>query len=76
MVKPAEVKLVVSQGKLETAVMIYAGVMVVATNFVLGVATALVLYAIALRIPSFATARVVDSESSPASKTHPERRAA
>jgi MFS superfamily sulfate permease-like transporter len=76
MVKPAEVKLVLSQGKLETAVMIYAGVMVVATNFVMGVATALVLYAIASRMPQFAAARVLPSESSSPSEVRQEGRAA
>ena len=76
MVKPAEITLVLSQGKLETAVMIYAGVMVVATNFVAGVGTAIIIYAIASRMAPFATARAAHSASSPTSESQREPEAA
>ncbi len=58
MVKPAEVSMVLSQGKLESAIMVYTAVMVLVTNFVMGVATALVIYAIASRLPQFASNKV------------------
>lgn len=54
MIKPAEVRLIVSQGRFQTAFMSYAAVMVVATDFVMGVGSALLLYAVALRIPGLA----------------------
>ena len=57
MVKPAEISLVLSRGKLESFVMVYTAVMVLVTDFVTGVGTAIVLYAIASNFPPFEPAR-------------------
>lgn len=46
MVKPAEIKEVWKHGKFEAAIMIYTAIMVPATDFLTGVLSALVLYAI------------------------------
>ena len=51
MVKPAEVSLVLAEGKLETAFLGYTAVMVLLTDFLTGVASALVLYAIVRFVP-------------------------
>lgn len=53
MVKPAEISLVLSHGRIETLIMAYTAVMVLVTNFVTGVGTAIVLYALASRFPQF-----------------------
>lgn len=44
MVKPAEIREVVAQGRFATAIMIYTAVMVPATDFLTGVLSALILY--------------------------------
>lgn len=49
MVKPAEVKGVLADGRFETALMAYTALAVLFTNFLVGVLTALVLYALAKR---------------------------
>jgi SulP family sulfate permease len=46
MVKPAEIREVATQGRFETGIMIYTAVMVPATDFLTGVLSALVLYAV------------------------------
>jgi len=51
MVKPAEVSHVLARGRMETFIMIYTAIMVLVTDFVTGVGTAIVLYALASRIP-------------------------
>ena len=51
MVKPAEVSLVFAEGKLETAFLGYTAVMVLMTDFLTGVSSALVLYAIVRLVP-------------------------
>lgn len=50
MVKPAEVREVFAQSKLEIATMVYTAIMVVLTDFLTGVLSALVLWVIASRI--------------------------
>jgi sulfate permease, SulP family len=57
MVKPAEISLVLASGRLETLVMVYTAIMVLVTDFVMGVGTAIVLYALASRIPPFMLAK-------------------
>ncbi len=61
MIKPAEVSLILSQGRLETLMMAYTAIMVVATNFVAGVGTAMILYAIASRMPQFTSTKIPSS---------------
>jgi len=51
MVKPAEVSLVFEEGKIETAFLVYTAVMVLLTDFLTGVSSALVLYAIVRLVP-------------------------
>jgi MFS superfamily sulfate permease-like transporter len=58
MVKPAEVKLVLAQSRLEAAIMVYTAIMVLVTNFVTGVGTALMIYAVASRLPQLASNEV------------------
>jgi SulP family sulfate permease len=57
MVKPAEISLVLSRGRLETLVMVYTAIMVLVTDFVTGVGTAIVLYSLASSIPPFMPAK-------------------
>ena len=51
MVKPAEISLVLSRGRMETLLMTYTAIMVLVTDFVTGVGTAIALHALASRIP-------------------------
>ncbi|MGH7207908.1 MAG: SulP family inorganic anion transporter, partial [Nitrospiraceae bacterium] len=57
MVKPAEISMVLSRGRLETLVMAYTAIMVLVTDFVTGVGTAIVLYSLASRFPQFIRAK-------------------
>ncbi|MBI4869065.1 MAG: SulP family inorganic anion transporter [Candidatus Wallbacteria bacterium] len=50
MVKPAEIREVLVMGRLETAMMLYTAVMVLVTNFLVGVVSALVLYPVVLKL--------------------------
>ena len=49
MVKPAEIREVIEQGRFHTALMVYTAVAVPLTDFLTGVLSALVLYAVLRR---------------------------
>ena len=53
MVKPAEVSQVFARGRTETVIMAYTAIMVLVTDFVTGVGTALVLYTLVSRYPQW-----------------------
>lgn len=50
MVKPAEIREILSHGRVHTALMIYTAIMVPATDFLTGVLSALILYAVLARL--------------------------
>lgn len=50
MIKPAEIREVVKHGRAHTALMIYTAIMVPATNFLTGVLSALIIYALGKRV--------------------------
>lgn len=50
MIKPAEIREVVKQGRAHTALMIFTAVMVPATDFLTGVLSALIIYAVGKRV--------------------------
>ena len=52
MVKPAEIREVLAQGRVHALLMIYTAVMVPLTDFLTGVLSALILFAIASRLPT------------------------
>jgi MFS superfamily sulfate permease-like transporter len=65
MVKPAEVKHVLAQNRLHVGLMVYTAAMVVLTDFLTGVVTAIILYALLYRVaerPAPAETRTLASE--------------
>lgn len=63
MIKPSEIREVAAQGRFQTAIMVYTAVMVPLTDFLTGVLSALVLYAIFHRFADKVTHPVAEPES-------------